>query len=85
MVRKKDLSKRFFYVQCGDWDCMTIASSHFNACLNAMDQAIEQFGEDISLTDVIISSDCDNTINSKEDAVEGFLVERILKELSYEH
>lgn len=85
MVRKKDLDKRFFYVQCGDWDSVTIASSHYDACLNAVNQALEQFDEEISLTDVIISSDCDNTINSKENAVEGFLVERILKELSYEH
>lgn len=85
MIKKKDFNKKFFYVQCGDWEATTVASTHMEACLNVMSQAIDTFGKEISLTDVMISSDCDNTINEAEDSIEGFLVERILKELSYEY
>lgn len=85
MIKKKDSEKKFYYVQCGDWDSVTIASSPLDACLNATDQALSNFGDKISLTDVIIASDCDKQINDMEDATEGFLIENIIKKLSHEH
>lgn len=84
MVKKTNIENKFFYVQCGDWDGMTVANSHKDACLNILSQAIDRFGKEIELTDVIISCDCDNSINDKDD-IEGFLVKSILEELSYEH
>lgn len=85
MIRKIDSENKFFYVQCGDWDGTTVADSHANACKNILSQAIDKFGKEIKLTDVIISCDCDDEINNKEGSREGFLISRILKELSYEH
>lgn len=86
MVKKISLNKKFYYVQCGDWDSVTIASSHKEACLNAMEKALDHFAkEEIELTEVMVSSNCDGTLNDKEDSTEVFLSEKIIKELSYEY
>jgi len=85
MVRKNDSENKFFYVQCGDWDGTTVAKTHKDACKNILSQAIDKFGKEIKLTDVIISCDCDEELNRKNDSTEGFLIKNILEELSYEH
>jgi hypothetical protein len=85
MVKKKDLDKKFFYVQCGDWDAMTLALSHRQACLNTMTQAFESFGKHVELSDVIVSCECDADMNNDDDSIQAFLVDGILEELSHEY
>lgn len=86
MVKKISLDKQFYYVQCGDWDSVTVASSHKEACLNAMEKALEQFSKnEIELTEVMVSSNCDDILNDKNHSTEGFLSETIIKELSHEY
>ena len=86
MVKKISLNKKFYYVQCGDWDSVTVACSHKEACLNAMEKALDQFTkEEIEITEVMVSSNCDGILNDEENSTEAFLSEKIIKELSYEY
>ena len=86
MVKKISSDKQFYYVQCGDWDSVTVASSHQEACLNAMEKALDQFKqEEIELTEVMVASNCDDMLNDKKNSTEGFLSETILKTLSHEY
>ena len=86
MIKKISSDKQFYYVQCGDWDSVTVASSHKQACLNAMEKALSQFNQDeIELTEVMVSSNCDDMLNDKTNSTEGFLSEKIIKELSHEY
>lgn len=86
MVKKISTDKKFYYVQCGDWDSVTVASSHKEACLNAMEKALDLFNKDeIEITKVMVSTSCNEMLNDNPDSTEGFLSEKIIEELSYEH
>ncbi len=85
MIRKSDSKKKFYYIQCGDWDASTIASSHKEACLSVVSQAIDMFGKKTELSEVIVCCDCDNILNDDENAIQGFLSATIMEELSYEY
>lgn len=86
MVKKISSDKQFYYVQCGDWDSVTVASSHREACLNAMEKAIDHFTrKKIDITEVMVSSMCDDMLNDRENSTEGFLSKKIIEELSHEY
>jgi hypothetical protein len=51
-----------------------------------MEKALDQFTkEEIELTEVMVSSNCDGILNNEENSTEGFLSERIIEELSHEY
>lgn len=85
MVKKISSDKKFYYVQCGDWDSVTIADNHLDACMNAVDRAKDIFNEEIQYSDVIVACDCMQSINEEKEAEQAFLVEKVLERLSYEH
>lgn len=84
MVRKKVKGKKFYYVQCGDWESVTVASTPREACKEAASQAIERFGNDIKTTKVIICCDCSMLMEDSNESVEAFLIEKIMEDI-YEH
>ena len=84
MVRKKNKKNNFYYIQCGDWEGVTVGSNAKDACKTAVSQALEFFGTNIKTTAVMISSNCDMSLNDKDSAVEAFYVDNILEEM-HEH
>jgi hypothetical protein len=81
MIKSRLSDKKFYYIQCGDWECSTVASSPREACKFAASQAIDFFGEDTKFSNVIICSDCEGSLDSNEIKVEAFIVESILEEI----
>lgn len=81
MIKSRLSDKKFYYVQCGDWECSTVASSPREACKFAASQAIDLFGKDTKFSNVIICSDCKDSLDTNESKVEAFIVESILEEI----
>ena len=81
MVKKKSKIKKFFYVQCGDWEGFTVAKTPRGACVNLVSQAIDLFKDKVKFTNVMICSDCDKMINDEFDDVSAFSIESILDEV----
>ncbi len=82
MLKKKSKDNKFYYVQCGDWDGCTIASSPREACANAIEQSIDVFGIDSKLTDVIICCDCSKSLEDNDSDVHAFFSESILEDMN---
>jgi len=81
MIKERSNDKKFYYIQCADWECSTVASSPREACKFAISQAIDFFGENTKFSNVIICSDCEDSLDSNESKVEAFIVESILEEI----
>lgn len=81
MVKNKFSKGRFFYVQCGDWDGFTIASTFKEACINCVDQALSFFGEDAKMTKVMICADPSLLLEDDKNATSAFLINEILNEM----
>jgi len=60
MVRKKSNKKKFFYIQCGDWDGVTAAKSSREACVQVTSQALELFKEKARFSKVMLCVDATN-------------------------
>lgn len=80
MVKKKSTNKKFYYVQCGDWDAFTISESPKQACSQAISQSLEVFQKKAKMTKVIICIDPDKQLNDEEEPY-AFLVQPLLEKI----
>lgn len=84
MVRRKKEKGNFYYVQCGDWEGFAIALNAREACVSALSQAIEMFGDNVKMTNVTVCYQCNETMDSQDVEPEAFLSESLLEDI-YEH
>tara|TARA_R110001592_G_scaffold160695_4_gene392989 strand:- start:35253 stop:35507 length:255 start_codon:yes stop_codon:yes gene_type:complete len=84
MVKNKSNNTNFYYIQCGDWEGVTVASSPRSACLSLVSQAIDMFKDEIELTDIIVCSDCKKSMDNADGEINAFQIESILEEI-HEH
>lgn len=84
MIKTKSKNNKFYYMQCGDWEAVTVANSHREACSSAVSQAIDMFKDSTKFTNVIVCSDCQKSLDADDNNIEAFHVETILEEI-YEH
>jgi len=82
MVRKKSNKKKFFYIQCGDWDGITAAKSPREACVQVVSQALELFKDKARFSKVMLCVDCSKSVENSQDDKDAFLVETILEEVN---
>jgi len=81
MVKKANKGSRFYFVQCGDWEGVTVAPSPKEACRAVVSQAVELFKEDLKFTKVMVCVDCKKSIDGKDDEASAFLTEKIMGEM----
>lgn len=79
MITKRSNKNRFFYIECGDWTGVTIASTHKEACDKLFLQAKDVFGEKIKLTRVSVVMDCGKTLDKQNDDIEAFISESVME------
>tara|TARA_X000001036_G_scaffold440137_1_gene494846 strand:+ start:6078 stop:6356 length:279 start_codon:yes stop_codon:yes gene_type:complete len=89
MLKKKSVNKKFYYIQCGDWEGFTAAKNPNEACVSALSQSVDLFGDKNKLTKIMVCMDCDSMLNEsdlnsdaeKNYSISAHLVEPLLEKI----
>jgi hypothetical protein len=79
MITKRFDKNRFYYIECGNWAGVTVASSHKEACEKLFSQAHDVFKDDIKLTKVSVVADCEKLLNKDNDDIVAFLSDEVME------
>ncbi len=83
MVKKSVDENRFYYVQCGDWDGVSIAKTPRDASLDIISQSNNCFKENIKNSDVMIVMDVKGEMESVHtDNVSAFSLDSLVNDES---
>ena len=83
MVKKSVDENRFYYVQCGDWDGVSMAKTPRDASLDIISQSSNCFKENIKNSEVMIVMDVKDEMESVHtDNVSAFSLDSLVNDES---
>jgi hypothetical protein len=77
MIQKRT-SNPLFFVQCGDWETVRLARTPLDACIDAMREARNKYGDAIKTSSIVIAMDLHRQMEQDEDAISAYRLESVI-------